>query len=99
MANQKEMSRKTAEMAAWLGLLMIAAAMLFYDAQTPFPGWTSHPAGGRIRALYLGQRQAANKCRTIAFVQACCVYRPYILFPLFMALANSGFIQTCHHRH
>jgi peptidoglycan/LPS O-acetylase OafA/YrhL len=61
MANQKEMSRRTAEVVAWLGLLMIAAAMLFYNAQTPFPGWAAIPpvAGSALFIWANGKRQTS----------------------------------------
>ena len=41
MNSKMEMPRKVAEAGAWLGLAMIVAAMSFYDAETPFPGWTA----------------------------------------------------------
>ena len=46
---------------AWLGLLMIVAAMLFYDAQTPFPGWAAIPpvAGSALFIWGNGRRQTS----------------------------------------
>jgi peptidoglycan/LPS O-acetylase OafA/YrhL len=41
MPKQKDISGKVAELGAWMGLVMIAAAMFLYDAKTPFPGWTA----------------------------------------------------------
>ena len=68
MANQKEMSLKTAEMAAWLGLLMIAAAMLFYNAQTPFPGWTAiPPVAGTAIFIWANGRQQTSAGQLLSF--------------------------------
>ena len=68
MANQKETSRKTAEVAAWLGLLMIAAAMLFYDAQTPFPGWAAiPPVAGSALFIWANGRQQTSAGQLLSF--------------------------------
>ncbi len=68
MANEKETSRKTAEMAAWFGLLLIAAAMLIYDAQTPFPGWIAiPPVAGSALFIWANGRQQTSAGQLLSF--------------------------------
>ena len=68
MANQKERSRITAEVAAWLGLLMIAASMLFYNAETPFPGWAAiPPVAGSAIFIWANGRQQTSAGQLLSF--------------------------------
>jgi peptidoglycan/LPS O-acetylase OafA/YrhL len=68
LANQKEMSRRAAEVAAWLGLLMIAAAMFFYNAQTPFPGWAAiPPVAGSAIFIWANGSQQTSAGRLLSF--------------------------------